>query len=122
MVAERCHVIIEGAAACAVAAAQSPALRAAGHRRIVAVVSGGNIDLTRFASLVGACPTDSPYAVNHVFFPRRNELTELAPPLFLPGSSRLPELARDLSWTWNPAREVFRRLDYGSGARPRTTR
>jgi starch phosphorylase len=26
--------------------------------------------------------------------------------------SRLPELARDLSWTWNPAREVFRRLDY----------
>ncbi len=25
--------------------------------------------------------------------------------------SRLPELARDLWWTWNPAREVFRRLD-----------
>src|SRR5262245_5366926 len=26
--------------------------------------------------------------------------------------SRLPELARDLSWTWSPARDVFRRLDY----------
>jgi threonine dehydratase len=54
-VAERCHVIAEGAAACAIAAAMSPALRARGHRRIVAVVSGGNIDLHRFATLVGAC-------------------------------------------------------------------
>ena len=54
-VAERCHVIPEGAAACAIAAARSPALRARGHRRIVAVVSGGNIDLSRFASVVGAC-------------------------------------------------------------------
>src|SRR5262245_33303621 len=26
--------------------------------------------------------------------------------------SRLPELAQDLSWTWSPARDVFRRLDY----------
>lgn len=26
--------------------------------------------------------------------------------------SRLHELAMDLSWTWSPAREVFRRLDY----------
>ena len=26
--------------------------------------------------------------------------------------SRLSELASDLWWTWNPAREVFRRLDY----------
>jgi starch phosphorylase len=26
--------------------------------------------------------------------------------------SRLPELAHDLWWTWNSAREVFRRLDY----------
>jgi threonine dehydratase len=55
-VAERCHVIMEGAASCAVAAARSPRLREAGHRRIVAVVSGGNIDLSRFASIVGACP------------------------------------------------------------------
>jgi threonine dehydratase len=54
-VAERCHVIAEGAAACAVAAALSPALRGRGHRKIVAVVSGGNIDLSRFASVVGAC-------------------------------------------------------------------
>jgi threonine dehydratase len=49
--ADRCHVIMEGAAACAVAAARSPALAAAGHRQIVAVVSGGNIDLARFAEL-----------------------------------------------------------------------
>jgi threonine dehydratase len=55
LVANRVHVIAEGAAACAVAAALSPALAARGHRRIVAVVSGGNIDLTRFAELVDAC-------------------------------------------------------------------
>lgn len=55
-VAERCHVITEGAAACAVAAARSPRLRERGHKRIVAIVSGGNIDLSRFASIVGACP------------------------------------------------------------------
>ncbi|PYR90394.1 MAG: pyridoxal-5'-phosphate-dependent protein subunit beta [Acidobacteria bacterium] len=55
VVAERVHVIAEGAAACAVAAALSPAMAAHGHRRIVAVVSGGNVDLARFAQLVGAC-------------------------------------------------------------------
>lgn len=51
LTAQRCHVIAEGAAACAVAAALSG--RARGN--IVAVVSGGNIDLSTFASLVGAC-------------------------------------------------------------------
>ena len=56
LVAERIHVIAEGAAACAVAAALSPQFAARGHRRVVAVVSGGNIDLTRFAQLTGACP------------------------------------------------------------------
>jgi threonine dehydratase len=56
-VAERVHVIAEGAAACAVAAALSGR---AGGGRIVAVVSGGNIDLTRFAELVDACPPVSP--------------------------------------------------------------
>jgi threonine dehydratase len=54
-VAERVHVIMEGAAACAVAAALSPAVRARAHRRVVAIVSGGNIDLSQFASIVGAC-------------------------------------------------------------------
>jgi threonine dehydratase len=53
--ADRCHIVMEGAAACAVAAARSPRMAAAGHRKIVAVVSGGNIDLSRFASLTGAC-------------------------------------------------------------------
>jgi threonine dehydratase len=52
--AERCHVIAEGAGACAVAAAMSERIRAAGHRRVVAVVSGGNIDLARFAQLTAS--------------------------------------------------------------------
>lgn len=55
VVADRVHVIAEGAAACAVAAALSPAFAERGHRKVVAVVSGGNIDLARFAHLVGAC-------------------------------------------------------------------
>ncbi len=57
VVAERLHVIAEGAAACAIAAALSPQLAARGHRRVVAVVSGGNVDLSTFARLVGACPS-----------------------------------------------------------------
>jgi threonine dehydratase len=55
VVADRVHVIAEGAAACAVAAALSPAFAARGHRKVIAIVSGGNIDLSRFAPLVGAC-------------------------------------------------------------------
>jgi threonine dehydratase len=51
LVAERCRVIAEGAAACAVAAALTGRARG----KIVAIVSGGNIDLHTFASLVGAC-------------------------------------------------------------------
>jgi threonine dehydratase len=56
LVAERARVIAEGAAACAVAAAVSPAMASRGHQKVVAVVSGGNVDLARFAQLVGACP------------------------------------------------------------------
>lgn len=52
LAAERCHIIPEGAGGCAIAAALSPQVQAAGHKRIVVVVSGGNIDLSRFASLV----------------------------------------------------------------------
>ena len=52
LVAERCRVITEGAAACAVAAALSGRVRG----RIVAVVSGGNIDLTTFSSLIQDAP------------------------------------------------------------------
>jgi threonine dehydratase len=51
VVAERCHVIAEGAGGCAVAAALSGRVRG----KIVAVVSGGNIDLQTFASITGAC-------------------------------------------------------------------
>jgi len=53
LVAERSHLIMEGAAGCAVAAALSGR---AGVGKIVAVVSGGNIDLPAFASIIGACP------------------------------------------------------------------
>lgn len=55
LVAERVRVIAEGAAACAVAAAVSPAMASRGHNKVVAVVSGGNVDLAKFARLVGAC-------------------------------------------------------------------
>ena len=55
LVADRVHVIAEGAAGCAIAAALSPAFARRGHRKVVAIVSGGNIDLPRFARLVGAC-------------------------------------------------------------------
>jgi threonine dehydratase len=48
LVAERARVIAEGAAGCAVAAAISGR---AGRGKIVAVVSGGNVDLTKFAQL-----------------------------------------------------------------------
>jgi threonine dehydratase len=49
LVAEHAHVIAEGAAGCAVAAALSGR---AGRGKIVAIVSGGNIDLSRFFELV----------------------------------------------------------------------
>ena len=49
LAAERNHVIAEGAGACAVAAALSGKC---GTGKVVAVVSGGNIDLNRFAELI----------------------------------------------------------------------
>jgi len=49
LLAERNRTIVEGAAACAVAAACSGR---AGSGNIVAIVSGGNIDLDKFAHLV----------------------------------------------------------------------
>lgn len=51
LVAARNHLICEGAAACAVAAGLTGK---AGSGKIVCVVSGGNIDLGRFADLVSA--------------------------------------------------------------------
>jgi len=50
VVAERNRIIIEGAAACAVAAGLSSR---AGSGKVVSIVSGGNIDLDKFAQLVG---------------------------------------------------------------------
>jgi threonine dehydratase len=54
LVAERARVIAEGASGCAVAAALSGR---AGYGKVVAVLSGGNIDLATFATLI--CGTDS---------------------------------------------------------------
>jgi threonine dehydratase len=54
-VAEQVRVIAEGAGALAVAAALTGR---AGPGPVVAVVSGGNIDLARFAELVGATPAE----------------------------------------------------------------
>ncbi|HWC97931.1 MAG TPA: threonine/serine dehydratase [Candidatus Sulfopaludibacter sp.] len=48
LVAERNRVIVEGAAACAIAAALSGR---AGPGKVAAIVSGGNIDLHKFAEL-----------------------------------------------------------------------
>jgi threonine dehydratase len=52
LAAEHVHVIAEGAAGCAIAAAVSGRIPG---KHIVAVVSGGNIDLSKFAELIGAC-------------------------------------------------------------------
>jgi threonine dehydratase len=60
-VAERTHIIAEGAAGCAIAAALGGR---AGTGKVVAVVSGGNIDLPKFASLVGACDAPQSSIVN----------------------------------------------------------
>jgi threonine dehydratase len=49
LVAERNRVLIEGASACAVAAARSGR---AGSGKVVAIVSGGNIDLDKFCQLI----------------------------------------------------------------------
>ncbi len=53
LVADRTHVIAEGAGACAVAAALSGRVDGG---RIVAIVSGGNIDLSRFTELTAGSP------------------------------------------------------------------
>ncbi len=51
IVATRNHLVCEGAAACAVAAGMSGR---AGGGRIVCIVSGGNIDLSKFSELVAS--------------------------------------------------------------------
>ena len=54
VIAEKARVIAEGAGALPVAAALSGR---AGDGPVVAVISGGNIDLAKFAELVGATPS-----------------------------------------------------------------
>lgn len=50
LAAERNRIVVEGAAACAIAAAISGR---AGSGKVVAIVSGGNIDLEKFTQLIG---------------------------------------------------------------------
>ena len=52
LAAERNRILVEGAAACAIGAALSGR---AGAGKVAAIVSGGNIDLAKFAQLTGAC-------------------------------------------------------------------
>jgi threonine dehydratase len=54
IVAARNHIICEGAAACAVAAGLTGKAGSGGSNKIVCIVSGGNIDLGKFAELVSA--------------------------------------------------------------------
>jgi threonine dehydratase len=51
LAAERNRVIVEGASACAIAAAYSGR---AGSGKVAAIVSGGNIDLEKFSQLTAA--------------------------------------------------------------------
>ncbi len=51
LAAERNRVIVEGASACAIAAALSGR---AGAGKVVAIVSGGNIDLPKFSQLTAS--------------------------------------------------------------------
>ena len=53
LMAEKSRIISEGAGALSVAAALSGH---AGRGPIVAIVSGGNIDLAKFAELIGTSP------------------------------------------------------------------
>ena len=53
ILAEKARVIVEGAGALSVAAALSGR---AGDGPIVAIVSGGNIDLAKFAEIIGGAP------------------------------------------------------------------
>jgi threonine dehydratase len=59
LTAERARVVAEGAAACAIAAAISGR---AGNGNVVAIASGGNIDVATFASLITSAsqPSSSP--------------------------------------------------------------
>jgi threonine dehydratase len=57
LAAERNRVIIEGASACALAAALSGR---AGSGKVVAIVSGGNIDLDKFAQIAAPQPGPKP--------------------------------------------------------------
>ena len=102
LVAERAHVIAEGAAGCAVAAALSGrAGNRQGRRRRVGRQHRPRDDSP---SLVGACDAH----MNHESSIRYSTLSPLPERI-----SRLDELAVDLWWSWHAdARAVFRRLDY----------
>ena len=99
LVAERAHVIAEGAAGCAVAAALSgrAGSRQGRRRRLGRQHRSG----AGSPSLVGAVTAMKPTLRPHL----RPDCPS--------GIARLDELAIDLWWSWHPERAtVFRRLDY----------
>ena len=100
--AERVHVIAEGAAACAVAAALSGR---AGGGKIVAVVSGGNIDLARFAALVRRARHADVRSL-HSFLILCSIAWNVSPsPLRSPVAFIVCRNSRiDLWWSWDPIR------------------
>ena len=86
-------------------AARSPRRSAAapGRGKVVAVVSGGNIDLATFASLVGACDDIASChrvrSASCILQSSHEQILDLPP---LPERiNRLDELAVDLWWSWN---------------------
>ena len=117
LVAERAHVIAEGAAALAVAAAVSPRCARAAIGKVVAVVSGGNIDLATFRAADGSGTGPARTRTRSRLGPTTQSETRSCTYIERTGTSRThciacPNWPNDLWWTWNPAREVFRTLDY----------
>ena len=120
LVAERVHVVIEGAAACAVAAALSGRI---GTGKIVAIVSGGNIDLTRFATLVGACPATVTAALATApwirYLQRRPVRPPASPQSLVPESRLMERFATPVSRPYPPSRRTrHRRLVELAARRP----
>ncbi len=114
--AERAHVIAEGAAGCAVAAALSgrAGARQGRRHRLRRQHRSGSTRLR--PRLVDETPPE--FQRFHRHMSRYASLPPRPPRI-----ARLDELAIDLWWSWHEARAVFRRLDYAALAeRRRTTR
>jgi hypothetical protein len=102
LVADRVHVIAEGAAACAVAAAVSPAFAARGHRQGRRRRVGRQHRPGAFRVARRRLRVDVDFMAGAAAG-RRVRLLENAAAVIPDRLARLPELGRDLWWTWNNA-------------------